>query len=180
MTVKKFLPIALFVGIQASLIQVVDQLLAPVVYVLPNNGFGWIAFQAWAMYFLAGADIKGAIKSLGGYLVGIVASIAIMVVGGSLGAHGLGFWAMPVTLLILVPIVINLELGPWMINYTPAFFIGAGVFFGFMSYISGATFSTAAITEIIYCVLGLVFGFCTLRFRVWYEKSYVNGIEKNG
>lgn len=172
MNAKKFFPIALFIGCQAFVIQVIDQVLSGFCPPVGNVGFGWIAFQAWAMYFLAGCDIKGGIKTFGGYVVGVVASIAIMVMGGALGS--LGFFAMPVTLLVLVPFIIYFELGPWVTAMIPAVFVGAGVFFGFMSYVPNATFATAATSELIYCALGLVFGYCTVAFRGWYEKNYVN------
>jgi hypothetical protein len=55
-------------------------------------------------------------------------------------------------------------------NLIPAMFIGAGVFFAFMSYVPGATFTNAAITEIVYCVLGLTYGFMTIALRTAYEK----------
>ena len=92
--------------------------------------------------------------------------------GGALGA--LGFWAMPVILLILVPIILYLDIAPEMVNFVPAVFVGAGVFFGVMSYIPGADFVNAFIGEGIYCVIGLLFGFITITFRGWYEKKYVN------
>ena len=106
------------------------------------------------MYFLGGCTPKGGARALIGYVLGMIVSIAIMVGGGALGA--LGFWAMPVILLILVPIILYLDIAPEMISFVPAVFVGAGVFFG------------------VYCVIGLVFGFITITFRGWYEKKYVN------
>jgi hypothetical protein len=50
-------------------------------------------------------------------------------------------------------------------------FIGAGAFFAFMSYIPGATFTNAAITELTYCVIGLTYGFVTIALRTAYEKK---------
>jgi hypothetical protein len=48
---------------------------------------------------------------------------------------------------------------------------GAGVFFGFMSYVPGATYTAAASTELIYCAVGLFYGFITVKFRGAYENS---------
>lgn len=169
MSYSKFLPIALFIGFQAFAIQIVDQLLSPMMPPLGNVGFGWIAFQAWAMYFLAGCNVKDGVRSFMGYGLGVLASIAIMTMGGSFA--GLGFWAMPLVLMILVPVVISFEQAPSMINFVPAIFVGAGVFFAFMSYIPGATFATAALTEMTYCVIGLIFGYVTVATRGWYENS---------
>lgn len=172
MNAKKYFPIALFIGIQAFAIQIIDQLLGPVMPPLGNGGFGWIAFQAWACYFLAGGTVKGGVRSFIGYFIGMVASIAIIAGAGFAG--GLGFFATPVVLLVLVPILLYLDIAPELFNLVPAVFIGAGAFFGFMTYVPGATFSIALISEGVYCVLGLVFGWATCTFRGWYEKKYVN------
>lgn len=172
MNAKKYFPIALFIGVQAFAIQIIDQLLGPVVPPAGNGGFGWIAFQSWAVYFLAGGTLKGGARSLIGYVIGMVASIAIIAGSGIVGA--LGFFATPIVLLVLVPIILYLDIAPELFNMVPAVFIGAGVFFGFMTYVPGASFGIAFISEGIYCVLGLIFGWATCTFRGWYEKNYVN------
>jgi len=171
MTAKKYLPIALFIGLQAAVLQAIDQSVCASVMPLVAGG-GWISFQSWAMYFLAGCTPKNGLRALIGYVIGMAASIAIMVGGGALGA--LGFWAMPAILLILVPVILYLDIAPEMINLVPAVFVGAGVFFGVMSYVPGATFANAFTGELVYCVIGLVFGWMTITFRGWYEGKYVN------
>lgn len=170
MTAKKYLPIALFIGLQAAVLQAIDQTICSGIAPLAAGG-GWISFQAWAMYFLAGCTPKGGLRAFIGYVIGMAASIAIMVGGGQLGA--LGFWAMPAILMILVPIILYLDIAPELVNFVPAVFVGAGVFFGIMSYIPGASFQNAFVAEGIYCVIGLVFGAVTILFRGWYEKKFV-------
>lgn len=71
-------------------------------------------------------------------------------------------------------IIHDLDIAPEMVNFAPAVFVGAGVFFGVMSYIPDADFVNAFIAEGVYCVIGLLFGFITITFRGWYEKKYVN------
>ena len=168
---KKFLPIALCIGIQAFIIQIIDQYLCGHVPPAGNSGFGWIAFQSWAVYFMAGGTLKGGIRSFVGYFIGMIASIAIMTGAGWFSF--LGFYAVPTVLLILVPLIIYLELTPELSSFVPAVFVGAGVYFGFMTYVPNATFTNALTTESIYCVLGLIFGCGTVTFRVWYESNYV-------
>jgi hypothetical protein len=171
MTAKKYLPIALFIGLQAAVLQAMDQAICVSIAPLAAGG-GWISFQAWAMYFLAGCTPKGGLRALIGYVIGMAASVAIMMGGGALGA--LGFWAMPAILLILVPVVLYLDIAPELFNLVPAVFVGAGVFFGVMSYIPGATFQN-----------GLPGGAGLLRrgpgvrrrhhrLPGWYEKTFVN------
>jgi hypothetical protein len=168
MNFKKFIAIPFIIAALAGTIQIVDQLLHLHVEPAGNVGFGWIAFQAWAMYFLAGCDIKGGIKTLIGYVLGIVASIAIMVLGGKFA--GMGFYAVPIAVSLVVVPVILLEKVKWL-DFIPAIFIGAGAFFAFMSYVPDATFAIAAKTELIYCVLGLFYGYMTILLRGAYEKK---------
>ena len=167
MSLKKILVLPLIVAVLAFFIQIIDQLLCPFMKPFPNNGFCWIAFQAWAVYFLAGGDIKGGIKSIIGYVIGIVASILIFNLSGVFGF--LGFFGVAAAVGIVACALIFLENTNWL-NFIPAMFIGAGAFFAFMSYVPGATYVNAAITEIIYCILGLVFGFATLTLQAFFRK----------
>jgi len=167
MNVKKLIYFPLIVGILAFLIQIADQLISPMVRPTPNAGFGWIAFQAWAVYFLAGCNIKGGIKALIGYIIGIVASMVIMKLGGWFAP--LHFFAFPLGVGLVAFSLIFLEKTTWL-SLIPAMFIGAGAFFAFMSYVPGATFTNATVTEMIYCVLGLIFGVATITLKTAVEK----------
>ncbi len=173
MTLKKYFPIAIFIGVQACVIQILDQVVAGFVPPAGNAGFGWVSFQAWAMYFLTGCTPKDAVRVFIGYVLGMIASIAIIFFGAMFSGT-LGFFSFPIVLLVLVPIILYLDQAPAMFNCVPAIFVGAGVYFGFMTYVPGATFVNAFITEGIYCIIGLFFGFITVTFRVWYETKYVN------
>lgn len=166
MKFNKFLIIPLFIAFLAFTMQAIDQGIGKFFPPVGNAGFGWIAFQAWAMYFLAGCNVSGGIRTFLGYVSGVVASIAIMTLGSALGS--LSFWAFPTAVLAIVIPVICLEKVKWL-DFVPSVFVGAGVFFGFMSYIQGATFTGAAVTELFYCLFGLVYGYITVTFRVWYE-----------
>jgi hypothetical protein len=180
MTLKKYIPISFTIACIAAVLQCIDQALGQG----PLNmfaGFGWVSFQAWAMYFLAGCDIKGAGKVFVGYFLGIVASIFIFTVGGALG--GLGFWCMPVTLVITVTIIMCLELTPYPFSFTAALFVGAGVFFCMCSYMPACQtgwdgYLLGGGVELLYCFLGLVCGWLTVAFRSWYEPKYVKKDEK--
>jgi hypothetical protein len=167
MKFSKFIVIPLFIAFQAFTMQAIDQLISGAFPPAGNGGFGWIAFQAWAMFFLAGCTVKGGIRTFLGYSSGIVASIAIMVLGGAL-AGGMGFWAFPVAVFAIVVPVICLEKVKWL-DFVPSIFVGAGAFFGFMTYIQGATFAGAAVSILFYCLFGLVYGYITVAFRTWYE-----------
>lgn len=173
MSFKKFIIIPIMVALLAATIQIVDQLLHLHVDPVGNVGFGWIAFQAWAMYFLAGCDLKGGLKTFLGYVMGIIASIAIMSLGSNFSE--MGFYAFPVAVFIVVIPVIFLEKVKWL-DFIPAIFVGAGAFFAFMSYVPNATFVTSTKTELIYCVLGLIYGYVTVSLRGAYEKKVEKSI----
>lgn len=168
MNFKKFIIIPILIALLAGSIQIVDQLLHLKVEPIGNVGFGWIAFQAWAMYFLAGCDLKGGLRTFLGYVVGIIASIAIMLMGTYFSE--MGFYAFPIAVFLVVIPVILLEKVKWF-DFIPAIFVGAGAFFAFMSYVPNSTFLIAAKTELIYCVLGLIYGYITVRLRTAYEKK---------
>lgn len=168
MTPRRFLPIAIFVALQSSVLQVIDQVLRHAVPPAANLGFTWVAFLAWATYFLAGSTVRGGAKALVGIMIGILYSIGVFVLGGWLGA--LGFLASPVAILLLIPLVMYLELGPDLVTLVPAVFVGAGTFFACMLYIPGATFATIAATQSIYTLLGLTFGWMTIAFRTAHQK----------
>ena len=168
MSFKKFVVIPLIIAVLAFCIQLIDQVLSPVMSPKPNNGFCWIAFQAWAVYFLAGCTLKGGVRSLVGYVIGIGGSILIMNLANV--CSPLGFFSVALPVAVVACTLIFLERTAWWSDFIPAMFIGAGAFFAFMSYIPGATFVNAAITEFVYCILGLLFGFMTVTLRTAYEK----------
>lgn len=165
---KKFALIPLMIGILAFLIQALDQGLSPMMEPAGNTGFSWISFQAWAVYFLAGGTVKGGIKAFFAYAIGIGASILIMILGGAM-TPVISFWGVPLAVGLIAFLVIFFEKVEWL-SLIPALFIGAGAFFAFMNYVPGATFANAAITELVYCAIGLLFGYVTVSLRVAYEK----------
>ena len=168
MTFGKFLPIALMTGALAFTIQILDQVLSGSMPIENNLGFGWIAFIAWPSYFLAGGTIDGGLKVFFGFLIGIAASIAIMEMAALTG-DALGFFAVPAAIFVLVTICICLERFP-PFDLVPAMFIGAGIFFGAMTYVPGASYLSVTLTEMTYCVIGLFYGWMTVFLRTKYEK----------
>lgn len=163
----KYLGGPLIIAVLAFICQIVDQIMGPM---MPIGGsFGWVAFQAWAAYFIAGCTIEGGIKAFAAYIAGMIASIAIIWFGTTLGS--LGFWAFPVSILILVVPTIATEKID-LLSFTPIIFVAAGAFFGIMTYVPGATFTTAFIVEIIYCILGLILGYLTILIRGAYDAKY--------
>jgi hypothetical protein len=182
MSPQKYILIPVFIAFQAFIMMVVYPF-------VPGNlidGGGlltWIAFQAWAMYFLAGCKPDMALKVLAGYAGGIIASIAIIEIGGNLlgglnmeGGVQLGI---AIAVFIVVIPVIAAEKLPG-INFIPAWFVGSGVFFALITYNAAPEevtcpwhwYTRIGVTELVACVIGLGFGYCTVTFRTWYEGKY--------
>ncbi len=169
MTLRKFAVIPLIIGVLAFGIQLLDQLLSPYMPPVPNNGLSWICFQSWAVYFFSQSTVKGGIKAFIGYGIGMIISILIMTLG-KIGMPLLGFFSVPIAVGFVAFLAIFFERNEWT-SSIPAIFIGAGAFFAFMNYVPGATFSNAAFTIMVYCFIGLFFGFITTVLRTKYEKS---------
>ena len=93
MDFKKFIVIPVFIAVLAASFIVIDQLLNSFMPIVDRGGFGWVTFQAWAMYFLAGCTVKGGLRTFLGYIMGILAAISIIYLAGVLGSAG--FWALP-------------------------------------------------------------------------------------
>jgi hypothetical protein len=171
MSFKQFFPIPLFIAVQAVTLVLLDLQPNPLIPHL----WTWISFQAWAMYFLAGCTLKGGAKVFLGYLGGALASAAIIELGG--GQNSLiGQWipqlagtpALAIAVFVVVVGVISAERVP-MFNFIPAWFIGAGVYFGIMNMEKGATHTSTTIHLMVSCAVGLVYGVVTVLIRGKYE-----------
>ena len=169
MSAKQFFGFALFVGIQGAVAQIVDNLIVGS-GMLPEGavGFSWVAFLAWATYFLMGCDIKGGIKAFFCFAVGIVVGIAIIVLGGTFSFLGsLGF---PAVIVVVVTACMYLEKVP-PVDSIAAIFICCGTFFGFMNYVPNASYGYVTAIILGYGAFGLMCGAISIIFRGWYEKK---------
>lgn len=173
MPFSKFIVFPIFVAIQAATMMLVS----PYIKIGPEAIGGpalitWISFQSWAMYFLGGCTLKMAGKTVIGYACGIIASIAIFKLIGILAGPLGGYWGTALAVFIVVIPIMCAERVE-LLNFIPAWFLGAAVFFALQFMSKASTMSeyvTIAIPEMIACVVGLFYGFCTVAFRTWYEK----------
>ena len=135
-----------------------------------KEGFTYIAFVAWAVYFFSGCTGKGGVRAAIGYVVGIGFSIGIILLAGLCGKLG-SFVAVPLAVFIVVFLVLYLEKVPW-VDLIPAMFVASGCFFGIMTYVDKAEFCTAAYVEIIYGFIGLLFGWITITGKTYLAKLF--------
>lgn len=169
MDFKRFIVIPVFIAFLAFTFILIDQLISPYMPITGNKGFGWVTFQAWAMYFLAGCTLKGGLRTLLGYVMGIIAAILIIKLAGIFGSTG--FWAVPLAVLVVVIPMCSMERAHSLIDFVPALFVSSAVFFAFMNYIPGATMTSSAITILTYCAIGMIYGIVTVNLRIAYEKK---------
>ncbi|HUS91368.1 MAG TPA: DUF1097 domain-containing protein [Phycisphaerae bacterium] len=176
MSFKQFFPIPVIIAVIAVALVMLAK---PSPVVVPYL-WTWIAFQAWAMYFLAGCTIKGGGKVMLGYLGGAVASVAIFELMGLLSSLGAAP-ALAIAVFIVVIGVISAERLPGF-SFVPSWFIGAGVFFGVMSIFTGWQWASdcpetqrwlhyleAGTYLMVSCLVGQVFGWVTVLCRSRYE-----------
>ena len=181
MSFQQFIVIPVFIALQAFTMMVVAPSIPGNSAAIGGGGLvTWIAFQAWAMYFLAGCTPKMAMKTLAGYAGGIVASIAIFELHNLLTLLDTASapWGLYLAVFIVVIFVISAEKVPGL-DFIPAYFIGAGVFFGLMTHCAKPTaismptwYAQLAVPEIVACVVGLAFGWVTVTFRTKYEAKF--------
>jgi hypothetical protein len=179
---KNLLFVSTALGLQAGILVLLNAFIPKIA----GMDAMWIAFQAWAVYFVAGCTPIGGLKAWLGYLSGIIASIAIIETMGVPGISSLpSVGGMNVVMAVAVFIVVipaimteNLK------NMVPALFIGSGAFFGLWTIMNGnpelmksigdgkvAKYIFAMRVELIYCLIGQIFGMITVYWRGKYEAS---------
>lgn len=192
MSFGKFIVIPILLGVQAAILMLIAKYVPGSTQAVGGPGLlVFVAFQAWAVYFAAGCTPKNGVKVVLAYASGILASIAIMVMGDKLavmigGAETPNFYiAYAVAVFIIVIPAISLERVP-MFDFIPGLFIGSGMFFAIMTLggtvdiVDGiatkipinhdlAGFTSVAIPEMIGCIVGQIFGFITVLWRGAYE-----------
>ena len=179
MSFGKFILIPIFIAFQAFVMMLVFQKVEITPALLHGGGLmSWVAFQAWAMYFLAGGTPKMGLKTFIGYLGGIIASIAILKLAILLSGPMGWYMGLSVAVFIIVVPVISAQRVPW-IDFVPSYFLGAGVFFGLMTHCkidpTFANFGTVTLHEMIACGLGLVWGYVTVTYQTWYTNKVTGG-----
>jgi len=143
----------------------------------------WIAFQAWAVYFVVGCTAKKGLLAWIGYATGILASIVIVkltqvpAIKGLGNVGGMNLALAGAVFIVVIPAIMSENIK----NMVPALFIGSGAFFASLGHAALAAavpsgdqntqFLYASQTELIYCALGLSFGFITVWWRGKYEAS---------
>jgi hypothetical protein len=160
MNKKVFALGSLWTAFLAFVIVIIDQLLkGSMPEPINPSGGTYLAFVAWAVYFFAGCTLKGGIRSLIGYVVGIGFSVIIVKLGGLFAS--MPFLATPLAVLIVVFLVLYLEKVPW-VDLIPAMFVASGTYFGMITYVMPGDLAGAAGVELVYSFIGLLFGWITI------------------
>ncbi|MCX6875165.1 MAG: DUF1097 domain-containing protein [Verrucomicrobia bacterium] len=177
---KQLFVVSCGLALQAAILVLINGVMPKVTH---GMDMMWIAFQAWAVYFVAGCTALNGLKAWIGYLTGIIASIAIIKLMGVPGIidlpkpGGMNLGMALAVFIVVIPAIMTENLR----NMVPALFIGSGAFFASLGHAELAKavpsgcqttqFLYAAQTELIYCALGLSFGFITVFWRGKYEAS---------
>ena len=156
-------------GLQAGILVLINAFVPK----LAGTDAIWVAFQAWAVYFLAGCNPMGGVKAFIGYATGIAASIAIIELMGAPGISklpvvgGMNLAMALAVFIVVIPAIMSENLK----NMVPALFIGSGAFFGLSQLMPGKGYLAVTQAELVYCAVGLLFGFITVYWRGKYEAS---------
>jgi hypothetical protein len=178
---KQLLVVSVCLGVQAGILVLLNAFIPKATH---GMDMMWIAFQAWAVYFVAGCTPMNGVKAWVGYLTGIVASVAIIKLMGAPGVKslpsvgGMNLAMAFAVFLVVIPAIMTENLK----NMVPALFIGSGAFFASLGHAAltaavpagsgpNTSFLYAAQAELVYCAVGLCFGYITVFWRGKYEAS---------
>lgn len=174
----KFAGFPAFVGVQAVILLILAPFIPFTPAAMGKGLLTWCVFQAWAMYFMGGATINMALKTFAGYVGGIIASVVLIKLGGLLsGIDGVNVaWGTVVAVFFVAFSIICAE-RVQSINFLPSYFIGSGAYFAIITYVQRpesvgeyAWYFQVAVPFLISVIFGLLFGWVTVYFRVWYDK----------
>jgi hypothetical protein len=175
----KFMGFPAFVGVQAATLLTIAVFIPFTPEALGRGLLTWAAFQAWAMYFLGGATINMAFKTVAGYIGGIIASVILIELGGLFsGLDGPTVaWGTVLAVFFVAFLIISADRVP-AINFLPAYFIGSGAYFAILTYVprpesinAYSWYFQVAVPLLIACIIGLVFGWVTVYYKVWYDSK---------
>jgi hypothetical protein len=175
----KFMGFPAFVGVQAAVLLAIAPFIPFTPEAMGKGLLTWAAFQAWAMYFLGGATIKMAFKTMAGYVGGIIASVILIELGGLFsGLNGTTVaWGTVLAVFFVAFLIISADRVP-AINFLPSYFIGSGAYFVIISYVQRPVavdtylwYVQVAIPLLISAIIGLIFGWGTVFFKVWYDSK---------
>jgi len=173
----KFMGFPAFVGVQAAILLTIAPFIPFTPAAMGKGLLTWAAFQAWAMYFLGGATVNMAFKTMAGYIGGIIASVILVEMGGVLSSlNGTTVaWGTVLVVFFVAFLIISADRVP-SINFLPSYFIGSGAYFAIITYVprpesvgAYSWYLQIAIPLLISAVIGLLFGWCTVYFKTWYD-----------
>lgn len=175
---NKFIFIPLFIALQAwalmTLAPYIPGTSKEVASVAGPGLLVWVAFQAWAVYFMGGGTVKMGVKSFIGYAGGIAGGIAIFKLAGLLEVSGTPI-GLNLTVGIVAALLVCLGRLP-SIDFVPSYFVGCGVFFALTGYLKAPAgmaqeswWGHLAVPELTACLVGLFCGWGSVTFQTWYE-----------
>ena len=173
---KKITRKAIVIAIIAGLLVLCDGIISKLLN--QTGSFTWIAFVSWTVFF--GATIKERLKAIIGYILGFLAAVTSMKLGGILSGvipfniFGVAFGTILATMIINF-ICIEVECIEKYFPYSVSgIFVGIAMTFSGLGV--GMTINTIESSMImlaiivIYGILGLLSGWATLKFGIAKEE----------
>jgi len=172
----------LLIGVIASILYIIDALIAGLF--VSGASFMWVAFAFWTVFF--GASIKDRIKAILGAIIGFLSAILMMFITSLFNVN-------------IGTISISCLLGVFLVNCLVMYFDKAekvwlnsvsGIFVGIFLTFSGFGVGLNPLTSfaecglmfailMIYAVLGLICGFCSITFAKNKEKKEQDSNKKS-
>lgn len=148
MSISKFLPVPVIVGVAAFLFMVISAQLSLL---------AWVAFITWGGFFLSGISTKSAIRETIAFSLGVLLGVVIVLLGTNLTPL-LGAYAFPVVVGLAAFVIVLLELVPWF-DMAPMYFFGAAAFFAAGGKTDLSTLTSLWVSGMVGLLLGIVVGY---------------------
>jgi len=159
MTFKKFIPVAIMIGVVAALYVLVAQYL--------KVSALWVPFISWPLYFIAGSKPSRLHKEVLGLTGGILFGYLTLVVVVPFSSYFGSTLGLPLTVLIVAFLIVLFELTDWF-ELAPAYFFAYAAYFAFVFGGfggPGASNASSMVPVWVLLMVGLVLGYLTAGLR---------------
>lgn len=139
----------------------------------------FVSFCCWALYFLAGGNLKSGLWGAVCFILGELFAIAIIV--QLMATPFLGTWSLTLSVALWAGLIVLLAEQVKAIGLVPAYFIGAGLYFAtYFSWWPAQKFTVPGdyVMPLILAALAMAFGFLNGWLTVWLYGLWGNFYKK--
>ena len=117
---------------------------------------------------MSGAQPYNGVQNFVSFIIGAVGAICMFELNKVFAFMG-GFVALPLAVGLITIVMDLFEVGPSITQHVPSIFAGCATFIGILTNNPGEGYGSVFITQIVYLVMGSLFGWMSIAFSEWYS-----------